>query len=269
MRARLVELARDLGGELAVGAGALPGPAEWLRLRLMPRHRPTTSRLLGRALQLRDAATFLSGVEAIFARRCYDFVAAGPEPLIIDCGANIGLSCIFFKRRYPRCRLIAFEPDPRLFAALRANMRAFALRDVALYNQAVWTSYTTLRFWAEGAFSGRVARAGDVGRLIEVPAVRLRDFLDQPVDLLKLDVEGAELAVLADCADMLHSVERLFVEYHGPADGPPALHELLAILAGAGFRYQLKEAYGAPHPLVARPSLLDMEFQADIFAYRP
>jgi FkbM family methyltransferase len=268
-KAQLRELARGLGGRAAEQLGPLPGPAEWLRLRLLPRRRPTSTRLLGRELRIADAASFLSGVETIFGRRSYDFAGGGRAPLIVDCGANIGLSTLFFKRRYPECRIVAFEPDPRLFAALRANVRAFGLRDVALYNQAVWTSFTTLRFWAEGAFSGRVALPGDVDELIEVPAVRLRAFLGQPVDLLKLDVEGAELAVLADCADRLQNVQRLFVEYHGPANEPPALHELLAILAGAGFRYQLKEAYAAPAPFVARPELLGMEYQADIFAYRP
>lgn len=269
MRAALRERARALGGGVAARTGPLRGPAEWLRLRLLPRRHPSTARLFGRAVQIRDAASFLGGVDAIFARGSYEFASDNPAPLIVDCGANIGLSCIFFKRRYPASRILAFEPDPALFAALRANLQSFGLRDVALYNQAVWTSATRLPFWAEGAFSGRVALAGDRAGLITVPAVRLRDFLDQPVELLKLDVEGAELAVLADCAERLANVARIFVEYHAPADQPQGLHELLAILAGAGFRYQLKESYAAPAPFVARPALLGMEFQADIYAYRP
>ncbi|GAB4425882.1 MAG: hypothetical protein OHK0015_06290 [Chloroflexi bacterium OHK40] len=268
MRGQLSGLARAIGAGVARRGGPWPGAAEALRLRLLPRHWPTTTTLFDRRVQIADAGSFLAGVAAIFDRRSYDFVVSRPDPLIIDCGANIGLSCIFFKRRYPGCRLIAFEPDPALFALLVTNLRAFALHDVALYNQAVWTSTTTLRFWAEGAFSGRIALPGDRGPLIEVPALRLRDMLTQPVDMLKLDIEGAETVVLEDCADRLDRVERLFVEYHAPVAQPQTLHRVLAILAGAGFRYQLHEAYAAPRPFVARPDLLGMEFQADIFAYR-
>jgi FkbM family methyltransferase len=269
VRGALRDPLRGLAGGLAARLGPLPGPAEWLRLRLLPRRHPTSTRLFGRRVQIRDAATFLSGADAVFNQGCYDFVSADPAPLILDCGANIGLSCIAFKRRYPAARVVAFEPDPALFAALRANVRSFGLRDVALHNQAVWTADARLPFWAEGAFSGRVAMPGDRAGLIEVPAVRLRDYLDRPVDLLKLDVEGAELPILADCADRLANVARLFVEYHAPADEPQRLHELLAILSGAGFRYQLKQTYAAPAPFVARPALLGMEYQADIYAYRP
>jgi FkbM family methyltransferase len=269
VRAELRERARALGGGVAERLGPLPALVEWLRLRLLPRHRPTTVRLFGRELQIRDAATFLSGIEAIFRQGCYEFTSANPTPLIIDCGANIGLSCIYFKRRYPASRIVAFEPDPALFAALRANARSFGLRDLALYNQAVWISNTSLPFWAEGAFSGRLALPGDRAGLIQVPAMRLRNLLDQPVELLKLDVEGAELPVLVDCADRLANVARLFVEYHAPVDQPQRLHELLAVLAGAGFRYQLKESYAAARPFVVRPDLLGMEYQADIYAYRP
>jgi FkbM family methyltransferase len=265
---QLLALARRLGGPLAQTLGSLPGPAEDLRLRLLPRHTPTTTRLLGRQVRIADAATFLAGGAAIFGQRGYDFTSADPAPLIIDCGANIGLSSIFFKQRYPACRMIAFEPDPGLYAMLRANLHAFALHDVAIYNQAVWVENTTLQFWAEGAFSGRIARPGDNQGLIQVPATRLRDLLTEPVGLLKLDIEGAETAVLADCADRLHLVERLFVEYHAPAAEPQTLHQLLATLSAAGFRYHLKEAYAAPAPLVARPPLLGMEFQVDIAAYR-
>lgn len=262
------DLARRLGGPLVRALGTLPGPAEGVRLRLLPRRTPTTTRLLGRQVQIADAATFLAGGAAIFEQRSYDFVSDNPAPLIIDCGANIGLSCIFFKQRYPNCKMIAFEPDPGLYAMLRANLHAFALYDIAVYNQAVWVENTTLQFWAEGAFSGRIARPSDNQGLIQVSATRLRDLLTGPVSLLKLDIEGAEAAVLADCADRLHFVERLFVEYHAPAAEEQTLHQLLALLSGAGFRYHLKEAYAAPSPFVARQALLGMEFQVDIFAYR-
>jgi FkbM family methyltransferase len=268
IRSQLIDLARRLAGPLARSVGPLPGQAEQIRLRLLPRQTATTTRLFGREVQISDAATFLSGCAAMFAQRSYDFVSADPAPLIIDCGANIGLSCIFFKQRYPACRLVAYEPDPHLCAMLRANLHAFGFHDAAIYNQAIWIENTQLSFWAEGAHSGRIVSPGEGPAVITVAATRLRDQLTRPVSLLKLDIEGAETKVLADCADRLHFVERLFVEYHASAYEEQSLHQLLAILSNAGFRYHLKEAYAAPTPFVERPALLGMEFQVDIFAYR-
>jgi FkbM family methyltransferase len=267
-RGQLLDFARRVGGPLAMALPALPGPAEAVRLRLLPRHRPTSTRLTGRQVQIPDAATFLAGVEAIFARRSYDFASSDPAPLIIDCGANIGLSSIFFKQRYPASRVIAYEPDPQLCAMLRANLQAFGFSDVAVHNQAIWDAETTLQFWAEGAHSGRIVNPGAGQQLIAVSATRLRDQLNEPVGLLKLDIEGAEMRVLLDCADRLQLVERLFVEYHAPMGEEQSLHELLALLNASGFRYHVKEAYAAPHPFIERPPLLGMEFQLDIFAYR-
>ena len=48
-----------------------------------------------------------------------------------------------------------------------------------------------------------------------VTCVRLKDLLDDDIDFLKIDIEGAEYAVLKDCSDDLTNVKNLFVEYHG------------------------------------------------------
>src|SRR3990172_6752386 len=80
--------------------------------------------------------------------------------------------------------------------------------------QAVWIQDKQMDFSVEGGFSGRLAKPGDHNELISVPTCRLRNSLEDRIDFLKIDIEGAEHQVLMDCADLLHNVENIFIEYH-------------------------------------------------------
>jgi FkbM family methyltransferase len=155
-----------------------------------------------------------------------------------------------------------------VFALLKANCEALA-PDAELVPKALWTAETTLRFQQEGADAGRLLTDGAAGpAVVEVPTARLRDFLGQEVDLLKLDVEGVETELLEDCKDRLPNVRNLFVEYHSFVGRPQTLDRLLAILREAGFRVHLHTPSDAPNPLVNRPVYLGMDLQLNVFAFR-
>lgn len=237
------------------------------RLKSLPRYVNTTTQFMGRPLEIVDVDSYFGMCEEIFLRKNYEFEAGRKAPLIIDCGANIGLSVIFFKTLYPQCTIIAFEPDRTVFPVLKRNIETFGFQDIELQNKAVWTSETELDFHAEGSWGGRIRKPGDVKNIIRVPTSRLRDYLDRRVDFLKIDVEGAETDILKDCADRMEVVEHLFVEYHSHFKEQQTLHEILAILHAAGFRYHMKEASPRNVPFVNR-RLEGMDSQLDIFAYR-
>src|SRR5690349_14366069 len=67
--------------------------------------------LFGRTLRYTNRFWLLHSLEEIFIDKVYLFHSAELSPRIIDCGANIGLSVIFFKRTFPSAKIIAFEPD--------------------------------------------------------------------------------------------------------------------------------------------------------------
>jgi FkbM family methyltransferase len=248
-----------------------PANREEARLRRMKRYEPTETTLLGRHVRIVDAPTFLSGRHEIIERGIYDFTAGGDSPRIIDCGANIGLSVIYFKQRYPASRIIAFEADPRIAAVLQHNLNAFGHHDVVVRPEAVWVNQGELEFCLEGGLSGRLPKgAGDAAERTRVPACRLRDVLAQErVDLLKLDIEGAETAVLRDCREFIRKewIPHLFVEYHSHAEEPQTLHELLALLAAGGYRYHILTAYARKRPFVDRGCLVGMDLQLNVYAY--
>ena len=90
----------------------------------------------------------------------------------------------------------------------------------------------------------------------------------EKIDFLKLDIEGAEYEVLQDCQKELRDVQNLFVEYHSPASSEQRLSRILEILSGAGFRYQIHEAFTSPHPFLDRRLAGQMDLQLNISAFR-
>jgi FkbM family methyltransferase len=238
------------------------------RLLSLPRDRPATSEVLGPPVAFADPLSFLSAYEEIFVDEDYRFVADRPDPVILDCGANVGLSVLYFKRLYPDARITAFEPDPHLFALLSRNVEAARLQNVSLEAKAVWTQAGSLEFWMHGGLSGRLAGGASGEGIVKVDTIRLRDRLDGPIDLLKMDIEGAEVDVLADCADRLTVVRSLVLEYHSAISGPQRLAELLEILRGAGFRYHVKESWVAAAPLVRREPMQGMDLQLNVYGFR-
>jgi len=242
---------------------------ELKRLEYAPRYWHTQSSLLGKKIELTDPFCYLRGYREIFLEQIYKFSVDKTCPLIIDCGANIGLSVIYFKYLYPEARIVAFEPDPEIFSVLQRNVRRFGFTDVELYQNAVWTSNGELAFRSTGAGDGRVMTEDQEKGLIRVPTVRLDDFMNQKIDFLKIDIEGAEYEVIKDCQNNLDAVNYFFIEYHGDRKEIQTLHEILRILQNAGFRYHIREANPILHPFIKKERQKRLyDLQLNLFGFR-
>ncbi len=224
------------------------------------RRHPAGSLVRFRAYTVRinDWPNFRAMARDIFRRRIYDFEARSDRPRILDCGANIGIATLFFKQRYPSARIVAFEPDPGVFPLLSENLTRNGLLDVEAVQAALAPEDGTLAFYADGKYGSCLADAvrgtPPAGSSLEqVRAVRLCTFLDEPVDFVKLNVEGAEWDVLADCADRLRMVREMVIEYHHLPGLPRTLHRLLTLLDDQGFEYLLNDLDAAANPEVAPP----------------
>jgi FkbM family methyltransferase len=238
------------------------------RLESIPRFQPTITNIFGKPFEMGDAATFVSNYRPIFDDQIYRFKADKERPFILDCGANIGLSVIYFKRLYPGSVITAFEADKEIFKVLKKNIQSFGYNDVELVNRAVWNSETELNFTSDGGDAGRLSMPNDTPDHL-VKTVRLRNYLDHRIDFLKLDIEGAETMVLEDCADSLQNVETLFVEYHSFDGESQSLHILVDVLAQAGFRLHIQAPMPAPQPFIKRHPIAGMDMQLNVFAFRP
>ncbi|MGE3949412.1 MAG: FkbM family methyltransferase [Blastocatellales bacterium] len=242
--------------------------SERQRLKTLPRYLETRTTFKGNQLKIVDALTYLEGVDEIFRKEVYKFNSLRQDPVILDCGANIGLSTLYFKQLYPESSIFSFEPDPQIFGCLRFNTESFGYLDVQAINKAVWTDESVIQFQIEGGYSGRIAKKGDDSNLSSVATVRLRDYLNNKIDFVKLDIEGAEGEVISDCADKLHNVYMLFIEYHSHINEEQRLDKILNILSGAGFRYHIKEAFTSQNPFIDRPLMVGMDLQLNVYAYQ-
>ena len=256
------------------GVGKLSGShseeAELARLAGLPKFAHTTARLLDRELIVTDAQSFLAIYWAYFKRQEYQFRASSETPLILDCGANVGLGVRYWKQLYPQARVIAFEPDPESFAALQENTRD--LGGVTVRREAVWTQNGPIGFAAVGGDGGYLTAVSSHPRPadkdVEVPATRLRDHLVEPIELLKLDIEGAEIDVLLDCRDRLAQVRNLFVEYHSFSGQPQRLKAFFGVIEDAGFRVHIHPDDPAPQPFMARPVSNGKDLRMNVFWFR-
>lgn len=216
----------------------------WHQAEVTPRFTPGRIRMMDYDIRYSDLLSFCPQWEDIFVKRTLAFASVSAAPRILDCGANVGMASLFFHQAYPQARITAYEADPALFEILDANLKANGAADVETRHAALWTSTGALTFQCEGSDSGMIGSLpGAVdGRATTVPSLRLRDVLDQgPVDLLKLDIEGAEDAVLADCEPVLHRVKAIVMDLH---EFDPAVRQtprVLELLARAGFSYAIDD----------------------------
>lgn len=205
----------------------------------------------------------------IFEREIYRFTPGSSSPVIVDCGSNIGLSVLYYKQIFPHATVIAFEPDENNFQLLSKNVAANHLTHVSLRKEAVWKQNGKISFSANETEASRIIQEETATRL--VTCVRLKEVVENqgPIDLLKIDIEGAEWEVMKDCAHSLQSVRNLFLEYHGKANETHKLVDLLQIVKDAGFSVYLKIAADQmPHPFVEKTLPLPYDVQLNLFCYR-
>jgi len=248
---------------------ASPEDQELARLAALPPGQPITTEILGWPFYIPDSRSFVRLYDLYFNKRIFDFTSRDRHPHIIDCGANIGVTVSWWKKRYPDAQVLAFEADPDIFRVLHRNCGT--LPGVRLLNAAVWDKEGEIPFVAKGGEGGHVAELSSRPRremIRSVPCVRLRSFLSNKCDFLKMDIEGAEVAVIRDCAEALKNVARIFVECHSFVTKTQSLGETISLLEKAGFRLHVHTELPAPQPFLERQVINEKDLRLDLFGFR-
>ena len=234
------------------------------------RYRPGEIIFYGNQFKYLDKSSYDFIFHELFINNIYKFETDNDSPYIIDCGANIGLSIVYFKRNFPNSKILAFEADPRVYNILDENISKFNYNNVELLNYALWDEEVEISFYSEGADAGRIEVNSDTNlNTVNCKTIRLSPFLNQKVDLLKIDIEGAEIKVLNESKNMLKNVDKLFVEFHSFKDKKQELSTLINILEDNNFRYYICNS-GAKmeRPFIKIDDYLGVDNSLNIFAYR-
>lgn len=214
-----------------------------------------------------DCASFIWQFKDIFVDKTYNFEPTNDPPIIYDCGANIGTSCLYFKQSYPEAKIYAYEADPTIAKILESNLLSNNIKDVIVENKAVWIHDKGIDFYQEGADCGSICGGK---KKVKVSSVRLKDALDKEssIDMLKIDIEGAEVDLILDCKNSLNNVQNLFVEFHSWRNQPQRLDEILRVILESGFKYYIQAVNDRCQPFINKECYLEMDLQLNIFAYR-
>ncbi len=244
---------------------------DYQRLIKTPRFQELEIGFLQRPIKAPDSASLKFLNHELFGLEIYKFTTKNEQPLVIDCGANIGLSVIYFKQLYPNAKIIAFEPDKKIFDYLKFNINSFEFQDITLINKGLWKDKTTLKFFSEGADGGRITDKNNNENIIEIETVKLSHYLNNEtqIDFLKLDIEGAETQVLLECEAYLSQVKNIFIEYHSFSQQKQTLSTILSILENNGFRYYIEHiGVKSEHPFVSINDYVGFDNQLNIFGYK-
>jgi len=136
---------------------------------------------LNYSVRLNDGPNFYILYKDIFIHRIYHFEAQRPDPLILDCGSNIGMSILYFKHIYPRARVIGFEPDPAIFPYLEENVARNGLKDVQLVQAALAAREGVLTFILTASTAVAWPSTGPRTSRQAGPATRCRAFVCETI----------------------------------------------------------------------------------------
>ncbi|NDK08118.1 FkbM family methyltransferase [Candidatus Gracilibacteria bacterium] len=165
---------------------------------------------------------FFALFNEIFIYNIYYFESSIDNPVIVDCGGNIGISVIYFKYLYPKSIIHCYEPDRETFKILEKNIKSNNLANVKIYNKAVSGSNGELEFYSFGDMEGGTGNTLEKSQVnfsninnYKVEVVKLSDIGLKHINLLKIDIEGSEGKVFKDIdKSFINNIDRIILEYH-------------------------------------------------------
>ncbi|MGC8751827.1 FkbM family methyltransferase [Hydrotalea sp.] len=156
----------------------------------------------------------------IFVEEEYNFFLPANAEFIIDGGANIGLSALFFVIKYPNAKIVAIEPENSNYSILLKNIAGYP--NIIPMQKAIWHESTILSIsnplnMGNYGFMVTTNEADEISfneiSTITIPDI-IKDYQQQSVDILKLDIEGAEMELFSNNAGWVESIHQIYIETH-------------------------------------------------------
>ena len=141
--------------------------------------------------------------------------------MIYDFGANVGIASLYFIEKYPNAIIHVFEADPDVFECLKKNLAHLNLTTINLYNKAVWYRNEIIDFSSSKSDDGKISVLSDFdkNKKHKVEAIDVKEvIIEDNIDFIKIDIEGAELPVLKRLSNKLKNVGSMYLEFHPSKD---------------------------------------------------
>lgn len=166
-------------------------------------------------LGLRPDTSDLDVFQQVFVEEEYLFPLDQEPEIIVDAGANIGLASIYYALAYPDAKIIAIEPEESNYTLLKENIRSYP--NIVPIQRALWHIPVPLKIAnpRDGKFAFRVEASGKETDLPSITMGELMALYDLPfIDILKMDIEGAEKEVFSGQIDWLSRIGVIAIELH-------------------------------------------------------
>jgi FkbM family methyltransferase len=152
----------------------------------------------------------------VFLLEHYDLPADVQPSVIVDLGSNVGISVLYFAARFPQARILAVEADPNTFRLLEDNTAH--LDQVTRVHAAITDHDGDVDLYAgTESWGSSIMPAPEHSTRHVVPALTLDGLAKlhgiERIDLLKMDIEGAEAAVIRS-ARTLREADTVIFEFH-------------------------------------------------------
>jgi FkbM family methyltransferase len=174
---------------------------------------------------LRLGTTDWHVLREVFLHDQYGFVvrklSSSAIKYVVDLGANIGISILLWRAYFPDATILGVEPHPSNLSVCRLNLEETGNEKVILACLAVGgttgSAYldVSVREWSYRIVEKATNQSITIQTVDFCELIR-RFEIEQPIDLLKCDIEGAEWELFGDCRSWVHKVRYAVVELHGP-----------------------------------------------------
>jgi FkbM family methyltransferase len=153
----------------------------------------------------------------VFLFRIYNLPSNDAVYRVVDLGANLGYSCLFWCWIYPRATVIAFEPHPLHCELLEWHLKRNQYQERVKLIRAGAAPVAGTAVLSDDGVGSSMARKSPSLRSIQVEVVDLFEAIDPgPIDVLKMDIEGAEYSIMQDPRfdELASRVRYLIMEWH-------------------------------------------------------
>ena len=202
-------------------------------------------------IEYADSMTFYYEQKYIFENHIYHFSTKKKNPIIIDAGGYIGTATLYFKNIYPDAKITIFEPDKKIFPILKKNIEKNNLKDVSLINKGLGKKEGTVNFFHDmtnGSSTKNIDNLSETNQET-IDITQLSKYITEPIDMLKMNIEGAEGDVFEEISSKLHLIKEIIFEYHAFENLPQNLGKILTILDKNNFAYAISNIPGAEVPV--------------------